>query len=124
MSEIVIIVALVFIILILLAFIYYLFVWRKNLIKNTPLEIENFFVLFNKKINDQFKDINKQIKYLKNSHETHQKDILNKMSSGTLGIEHNIKTEFKNLNAVLNKFLKDIHHKITNIISSLEVLTQ
>lgn len=120
----IIVAALILIVFALLSFIYYLFVWRKNLIKNTPIEIENFLIILNKKIDDQFKDTNKHIKTLEKTHEKHQKDILNRILIGTGTAEYKIKIEFQDLKNGLSKFKKDLHNKIQKNTNALGRLTQ
>ena len=123
MNEIIISV-LVFIILSLLSFIYYLFFWRKNLIKNTSIESENILVILNKKIYDQFKHVNKQIGKLEDRQEKHQKDILSRILSGTGDVEYIINVEFAKLKTTLDKFKYDTHNKVKNITSGLKSLNQ
>lgn len=123
-----IIIALILIVFALLSFIYYLdpylFARRKKLIKNTPVEIENFLIILNKKIDGQFKDTNKYIKTLEKNHEKHQKYISNKISIGADTVEHKIKTEFQSVKNGLDKFKKDLHNKIEKNINALERLSQ
>ena len=121
MNEIIIII-LVIIVLALLSFIYYLFAWRKNLIKNAPIEIENILIILNKKIDDQFKEVNKRIENLKNKHEEHQKYILNRILSGTGGIEQRTKIAFHHLEGTINKFKKYTHNEAKKIVSDLDKL--
>lgn len=123
----IIITILVLIIFALLSFIYYLFAWRKNLIENTPIGSENFLIMINKKIDDQFKNTNKCIKSLEKNHENHQKKILNRILTGTGAVEYKINVEFKKIESELNKFKKDLHDKVqktTNALSSLKISEQ